>query len=71
MGGGGGHEKKRGLSGGAMVIRNGGSKNSTSPLYLVKNERSLTKLHFKFDDGLFSILSLKTFVVAKLKIKER
>jgi len=25
-----------------MVIRNGGSKNSTSPPYLVKNERSLT-----------------------------
>ena len=24
-----------------MVIRNGGSKNSTSPPYLVKNERSL------------------------------
>ena len=29
--------------GGAMVIRNGGSKNSTSPPYLVKNERSLKR----------------------------
>ena len=30
--------------GGGMVIRNGGSKNSTSPPYLVKNERSLKRL---------------------------
>ena len=32
------------LWGGGMVIRNGGSKNSTSPPYLVKNERSLKRL---------------------------
>ena len=29
----------------AIVIRNGGSKNSTSPPYLVKNERSLSVLY--------------------------
>ena len=31
--------------GGGMVIRNGGSKNSTSPPYLVKNERSLSRIN--------------------------
>ena len=46
---GGGAWKKWGLSGGGvMVIRNGGSKNSTSPTYLVKNERSLRPLLLTF-----------------------
>ena len=37
---GGGMRKKR-TEWGGMVIRNGGTKNSTSPPYLIKNERSL------------------------------
>ena len=45
-GGGGGMRKNEDWVGGAMVIRNGGSKNSTSLPYLVKNERSLMQ-HFK------------------------
>ena len=45
-GGGGDMRKNEDWVGGAMVIRNGGSKNSTSLPYLVKNERSLMQ-HFK------------------------
>ena len=44
--GGGGMRKNEDWVGGAMVIRNRGSKNSTSLPYLVKNERSLMQ-HFK------------------------
>ena len=47
--GGGGHEK-RGLNGGGMVIRNGDSKNSTSPPYLVKNERSLKAIEQSIEE---------------------
>ena len=43
-GGGGMRKNENWVGGGGMVIGNGDSKNSTNPPYLVKNERSLSKL---------------------------
>ena len=42
--GGGMRKNENWVGGGGMVIGNGDSKNSTNPPYLVKNERSLSKL---------------------------
>ena len=56
-----------------MVIRNGGSKISTSPPYLVKNERSLREPYEYFTSfitisqlTLNSMLKFKTILIKKI-----
>ena len=66
---GGGHEKKKRTEWGGVVIRNGGSKNSTSPPYLVKNERSLRWVNFIFFVYLIHALYAATFKRKKIRVK--
>ena len=47
-----------------MVIRNGGSKNSTSPPYLVKNERSLIWIRALNDNDIQKLFITKFAVIS-------